>query len=266
MPRLRDVQEGVRLAVLGQTRPEIVAAIQEEAGLAEARLRIHANHVQLSLTAALKANFPVVCRVVDERFLDYAAHAFIPAHPPTSPCLSEYGAAFPEFLERFEPARRLPYLGDLARLEWALLEAAQAEDTPPVDLALLRQIAVADYPHLILRLDPSIRLLRSPWPIDAIWSAHQGGDPEGSIDLHAGGARLWIRRCAGGLGFETLDAATFAFLAALAAGRRLAEAGADGLAVDPFFDMAMALRRLFAEGAVSDFSVLPPATLRRSDP
>jgi hypothetical protein len=258
MPRLRDVQEGVRLAVLGRTRPEIIAAIQEEAGLAEARLKIHINNVHLSLTAALKANFPVVCRVVDERFFDYAAHDFIATHPPTSPCLSEYGAALPGFLERFEPARGLPYLGDLARLEWGLLEAAQAEDAPSIDTALLRRIAVADYPNLTLRLDPSMRLLRSPWPVDAIWSAHQGGDPEGPIALHSGGASLCIRRGANGPGFETLEPAPFAFLAALLAGRRLAEAGAEGLAVDPFFDMATALRQLFAEGAVTGFSVLPP--------
>jgi hypothetical protein len=207
----------------------------------------------------------VVCRVVDERFFDYAAHRFIPDHPPTSPCLSEYGAAFPEFLARFEPARRLPYLGDLARLEWALLESAEAQDVQPIDIALLRQRAVAEYPHLLLRLDPSIRLLRSPWPVDAIWSAHQGGDPEGPIELPSRGASLCIRRGANGPGFETLEAAPFEFLATLLAGRRLAEAGAAALALDPFFDMATALRRLFVEGSVTGFSVLPPPA-EESDP
>ena len=102
------------------------------------------HNVLVSLTDALKANFPVVCAVVHERFFAYAADAFIRAHPPASPCLSEYGAAFPEFLRGFAPARRLPDLFDLARLEWAVLRAANAPDAAPIAAESLRHVAVAD--------------------------------------------------------------------------------------------------------------------------
>lgn len=259
MLKLHDVQSGVRLAVLGHERPEIIAAILGEESEAGARLRIHRHHLLLSLTEALKANFPVTCRVVDPRFFGYAADAFIRAHPPGAPCLAEYGARFPDFLRAFEPARALPYLGDLARLEWAVLEARNAADAAPIAPESLRHVPVVDYPNLTLQLGPSYHLLRTVWAVERIWAAHQEGEPQEPIDLGSEGSRLLVRRRGAEIEVETVDAASFAFLAALRHGRSLARAGAAGLAADPFFDMALALRRLLTEQALVGFSVLPTA-------
>lgn len=256
MLKLPEVQCGVRLAVLGHRRPEIVTAILGEEAEAEARLSIHRHNFLISLTEALKANFPVVCRVVDERFFAFAADTFIRAHPPTAPCLAEYGASFPDFLRAFEPARGLPYLGDLARLEWAVVEAKTAPDAEPIDANTLRHVAITDYPNLSLRLDPSMHLLRTLWAVQKIWAAHQGEEQPSLIDLGSEGARLIVRRRGEGVEVEAVDPATFAFVAALRSGRPLIKAGAAALAADPFFDMAVALRRLLVEEAFVGFSVL----------
>src|SRR5439155_26661008 len=85
-----------------------------------ARLRIHRNHAFATLGAVLEGTFPVVCRLVDKRFFAYAAHEYLREHPPHSRCLVEYGAGFPDFLAGFEPCKKLPYLADVARFEWAL--------------------------------------------------------------------------------------------------------------------------------------------------
>ena len=263
MLKLHEIQQGVRLAILGEARPEIVMAILGEGREAEARLRIHRHNVLASLTEALKANFPVVCSVVHERFFAYAANAFIHSHPPASPCLCEYGAAFADFLRNFAPVRHLPYLYDLARLEWAVVEAALAADAVPIAPESLREVAVADYPQLTLRLDPSMHLLRTVWAVERIWAAHGQDQSEAPIDLGSEGARLIVRRRGGGVEVEAIDAATFAFIAALRQGRALVKAGAAGLSENPFFDMALALRRLIAEHAVTGFAVLP--TRNRGD-
>jgi hypothetical protein len=263
MPKLPELQSGVRLAVLGHRRPEIIAAILGDESEAEARLRIHLHHIQHSLTEALKANFPVTCRVVDPRFFAFAADAFIRMHPPTGPCLSEYGREFPDFLRAFEPARALPYLGDLARLEWAAAEARNAPDAAPIAPESLREVPVVDYPNLVLQLDPSIRLLRTLWAVERIWAAHQDGEPQGPIELGSEGSRLIVRRRDAAIEVEQVDPASFAFIAALRQGRPLARSGAAALAADPFFDMALALRRLMAEQAFIGFSVLP--TRNRGD-
>jgi hypothetical protein len=266
MLKLPDLQMGVRLSVLGRSRPEIIAAIVGGEEEAEGRLAVHRHHILRSLTGALKANFPVLCQVVDERFFAYAADAFIRMHPPSAPSLAEYGAEFPDFIRSFEAARTLPYLGDLARLEWAVMQARNAPDAAPIAADSLRQVPVVEYPNLSFRLDPSLTLLRTRWGVERIWAAHQGGEPAAQIDLGSEGSRLIVRRRGAEIEVERVDRASFAFLAALRHGRRLAEAGAAGLAADPFFDMAMALKRLLAEGALVGFSILPTVNRGASQP
>jgi hypothetical protein len=74
----------------------------EPDGLASrARLEIYRHHVRTSLTSVLEATFPVICRLVDRRFFAYAADTYLRAHPPTGPCLFEYGDGFPDFLAAF---------------------------------------------------------------------------------------------------------------------------------------------------------------------
>jgi len=55
---------------------------------------------------------------------------FVRAHPPSSPLMMFYGSEFPVFLEGFEPAKQLPYLPDMARLEHARRLAFHAADDP----------------------------------------------------------------------------------------------------------------------------------------
>ena len=266
MLKLRDLQSGVRRAVLGSTRPEIIAAILGEEPQAEARLNIHRHHVLHSLTEALKANFPVVCSVVDPRFFAYAADAFIRSNPPAGPCLFEYGNTFAEFLSGFEPARGLPYLADLARLEWAAVEAKFAPDALSITAENLRHVAVLDYPNLSFALDPSLRLLHAQSPVQKIWAADQGPEEPQSIDLGTEQAWLMVRRRNEVIEITSIDPATFAFITALQSGRPLAAAGEAGLAADPFFDMATALRRLLVEDAFVGFSVLSTPTEEIPEP
>lgn len=265
MLKLHDLQSGVRRAVLGNTRPEIIAAILGEEPEAEARLNIHRHHVLHSLTGALKDNFPVVCSVVDPRFFAYAADAFIRSNPPTRPCLFEYGDAFADFLSGFEPARGLPYLADLARLEWAAVEAKYAPDALAITAESLRHVAVLDYPNLAFGLDPSLRLLHAQSAVQKIWAAHQVSDEPESIDLGSEQAWLMVRRRNQVIEITSIDPATFAFITALQSGRPLAEAGEAGLAADPFFDMATALRRLLVEDTLVAFSVLSTPTEEMSE-
>ena len=116
-------------------------------------------------------------------------------HPPTGPCLFEYGATFPAFLEAFPPCAGHPYLADVARLEWAMNVASHADDAAPIAPAALESVRPEDVGRLVLRLDPSASWLRSPWPIDRIWRANQpDADPAGTVDLAAGGVTLEVRR------------------------------------------------------------------------
>lgn len=138
-------------------------------GPAGRRFAVYRNNVVVSLTDAIATGFPVILKLVGEDFFRAMAGVFVRAHPPESPVLAQYGAAFPGFLEAFEPVAHLPYLADVARLEFALREAYHAADATPVAPDALA------HPRLMearLRLAPATRLVASPYPIHAIWRAN----------------------------------------------------------------------------------------------
>jgi hypothetical protein len=100
----------------------------------------------------------------------------------------------------------------------------------------------------VLRLDPSLTLLRSPWPVDAIWRANQpDADPALSVDLDAGGVRLEVRRVGDDVVFRPLPAAAFTFRERLAAGRTLEQAVDAALGEEAALDLAGEIRALLDE-------------------
>jgi hypothetical protein len=142
---------------------------------------IYRNNVAIGLRDALADTFPVVAALVGDEFFSAMARVYVAANLPRSPVLHEYGASFPEFLEGFEPARRLPYLGDVARIEHARRRAYHAEDRPPLRIERLAEIAPPQMDRAVLELHPSLTVLRSEYPAHSIWAAHQGRDPKATL-------------------------------------------------------------------------------------
>lgn len=240
MLTLRDLQAAVRAAMLAGDERAAVAAVRPEGLGAAARLAVYRHHVFTSLTTALESTYPVVARLVDPRFLRYAADRYIRAQPPAGPCLFEFGASFPDFLAAFPGSRHLAYLPDVARLEWALNVALHAPDARPVEPEGLRALPS-------LALHPSLTLLASPWPIDAIWRAHQPGAVETAVDLDTGGVRLQIWRADDEAVFRGLLPDELAFREALVHSGRLDDGAEAALAADPDADLVALVRRLLDE-------------------
>jgi hypothetical protein len=89
MSKLHELQCAVARGILGHEQGAVMDAILGDGLDPAARLQIYANHYRSSLTEALKAIYPVVCRLVDERFFAFAADRFIDSAPPRQPCLFE---------------------------------------------------------------------------------------------------------------------------------------------------------------------------------
>jgi Putative DNA-binding domain len=102
MPSLRELQTTFGRALLGADGEEL-ACVRGDGLAPSARVQIYRHHVFASLTKALKDTYPVVCRLVDERFFAFAADHYIRTCPPAAPCLFEYGGSFPRFLALFPP-------------------------------------------------------------------------------------------------------------------------------------------------------------------
>jgi hypothetical protein len=256
MPTLREVQGGLRDALFGADTTAVSAFVVDGEIAPPARLAIYRHHVLGTLTDVLRSVYPVVCRLVDDRFFAYAADAFVRRHPPSGPCLAEYGAGFPGFLAAFPPCRHLAWLADVARLEWAMIVAADAPDAVGLDPRLLRDVEPDDTPALVFRLQPDATYLASPWPVDDIWRANRRDDDAAlGVDLTSGGVELEVRRLDHEVVMRRLDRATGAFRRAVAAGQPLDVAATVAAAADATFDLATAVAALLAEQLVTGFTI-----------
>ena len=253
---LRSLQCGIARTILGHKEAAILAAIAGDGLAPSARLQIYRHHYEISLAEALKAIYPVVCRLVDERFFAFAAQSYIKGAPPRRACLHDYGADFPDFLAGFSPVCHLAYLPDVARLEQRINASLHSPVAAALEAQDFQQVAYADYPRLVFGLLPSLRYLETPWPVDRIWLANQeGADP--AVDLSEGGARLEIRQRGTEVVFCRLQAAEFELRRALLAGDTLEGAAVASVARDPQFDLTAALKRLLAEGLIVSFNAQP---------
>ncbi|HEX6102718.1 MAG TPA: DNA-binding domain-containing protein [Alphaproteobacteria bacterium] len=247
MTALAELQRRFHAAVL-EGREGSVASLIEGDGIApDRRLQIHRNAARLLLIEALTANFPATCRMVGGEFFTHAAAEFIRRHPPRLPRLAEYGAELPDFLASFPPAATLPWLSDLARLEWAMLACQEAEEGLALTAADLEERAPETLPQLRFAPHPACRLLASPWPVDRIRSFALAPDGGFAPAMQGDPVRLLIRRTAAGVMLRRLGDADFTLLERLLAGFTLGEA-LEGLESDPAPVLAAALREdLFAK-------------------
>lgn len=221
MPSLVDVQSALRDAIV-MRRPLADDLIAGSRAQAQRRLAVHADHFRRSVTRALAKTFPAIVSLVDERFFEHCADAFIDAHPPRHPCLFNYGAELPQFLGIFGPCAVLPYLADVARLEW--------------DMHAVFHELPADRASASRWLGRCIRVLQSPFPIERIWQVGRGL-ADGPVDAAAGGTAVAIYRDGDDVSVSGLSAAAYGFLGDVRLGRPLVRAIASARALDPTFSV-----------------------------
>ncbi len=222
---------------------------------ARARLAVYRNNVVGSLIDAVADTFPVVRQLVGEGFFRATAAHFVREHPPRSRVLTHYGGEFPDFIARFEPARPVAYLADVAHLEWVRVVAYHAADVAPltaeaVGIALSGD---ADVAELRLECHPSISIVESRFAVASIWAAHQSdnaGRAMAEVGVRAAESALVVRD---GLNVLVLRLPPGApqFIAALRADASLADAVGRGLGASADFDLQQALALLARHGGLT---------------
>lgn len=251
MPALAELQTRFRRALFDEHDRGLPAMIHADGVAPRARIELYRHHVRASLTGALRATYPVVCRLVGDAFFERVAWDYIRDEPPRSPLLFEYGRGFAGFLDHEPACGALPYLPDVAQLEWTINCVVHEEDEPAVGRDALAGIAPAAAPRIRLEFRSNIAYVASRWPVEAIWRGNQPGIEPPEIDLDSGGSLLELRCTADRLMLRPLSSAAFAFRTALAEGQQLGAAAEAAFAEDEAFDLAAALEAVIAEGLVA---------------
>ena len=123
--------------------------------------------------------YPVVLALVGDEFFGGLVRAYGRQYPSDSPDLNQFGACFADFLADFPHVAELPYLPDMARLEWAVHLAHYAPDAQGVAPGALAARQPQQLEESRWRLHPACRLLASRWRVTALWQAHQAGEGQG---------------------------------------------------------------------------------------
>jgi hypothetical protein len=173
MSALREFQSAFGAAVFEQRDAPLLALCAGDPTRAVRSLRAYRESVLTNLAGAVVATYPVIGRIVGTPFLRAAARRYALSRPSRSGDLNRYGDDFAAFLADFEPAASLPYLPDVARLEWAVQQVGAAADAPTPDLSCLSATAPEAWGALCFALAPAHAVLVSDWPLYDIWRVNQ---------------------------------------------------------------------------------------------
>ena len=242
-------------ALLDAAAPIPGAVAASDAQTVARRFAVHRNNVAAGLVNTLRGRFPATEKIVGAEFFAAMARAFVVEKPPRTPLLATYGDEFPAFMAAFVPARELPYLADVAKLEAARTRAYHAADIVPLDARVFAALDANAVGALRLALHPSAEIIRSPHPIVTIWAMNSGERPLAAIEDWTGEDALVIRSQLD-VEVRSLPPGSAAFLLAFAAGQPLAEAAAAALADHAGFDLAGNVAAVIGWGVVVDV-ILP---------
>lgn len=219
------------------------------------RFSVYRNNVVVGLTEALQANFPAVARIVGKEFFQTMAREYVLREPPRSPILLAYGVTFPSFIDAFEPASTLPYLGDVARIETSWTAAYHAAECEPIDPTVFSSVPKEYLANLRFECHLSLQIVRSKYPALTIWRMNvHDGVPE-PIDLDAGGQDCLLVRPDAAVDVRLIPDGAAEFVFALLDGETVGTAAKAGWAASINFDLAENLAGLIGAGAIVSCSL-----------
>lgn len=182
---------------------------------------------------ALAASFPTVQALMGDESFATMARAFWHAHPPMRGDLACFGEGLPSFIAASDQLADVPYLPDVARLDWWLACAERARDEAP-EPATLALLAEHEPAQLRITLLPGTAVLGSAFPVVSLWRAHQPGDEAvahrdaARAALAAGQGEHAVVARAGWRAVATaVDAPTARWMGSLLRGQTLASALSD---------------------------------------
>ena len=254
-PSLAEIQAEFAAKLAGRDNGVPGGVISRNCAVPLKRFNVYRNNAAAMLIETLRGRYPVIERLVGEEFFKAAAHLFAAKNPPRSPALFEFGGGFPDFLAAFAPAQTLPYLPDVAQLEWLRHTAYHAADAEPMQASALGGVPPEQAGSILLRLHPSARLLISDYPAVSIWETNTADAEVRKIGPDLPGEAALILRPQLEVKVMRLGPGGDAFLDAIGQGACLAAAAERAAEAAPEFSLAEALGALLAAGAFTGFSL-----------
>jgi uncharacterized protein len=185
------------------------------------RLEVYAGGYPARVHDALAESYPVVANVLGHCAFHALSQRYATAVPLTSYNLNHAGAGLAAFLRADAVAQELPFLPDLAALEWHVARAFHAADGAPLDPRALGW-SVDDWGNAVLHFQPSVAVIASEWPLLDLWASRETPRDTAEVTRLAQSEHLVIRRVDLVVRCEAVSAAEAQALRGLLDGRCLA--------------------------------------------
>lgn len=253
MSALRELQTDFSAAVFGAGLADaaLLAHCAGDPARAAQGIAAYRRSVLTNLAAAVQATYPVLERIVGSEFLAAASRRYAQDYPSRHADLNAYGDQFAEFLGRQADAAALPYLPDVARLEWLFQQVYGAPDAAPQNISRLAATPPETWGELRFRLHPAHALLASDWPVVRIWEVNQTSHIGNFAVDFSQAENALIQRRPAGIAVERLSAGELALLLALDNDETLATAVDKAIASETAFDLQAALQRFIGNGLLN---------------
>lgn len=154
-------------------RVELARLVRGDGGIEPVhRLAVYANAYFARIHDCLREDFGALACALGAAAFHDLVKTYLMMHPPTRPSLRHAGAHLAEHLSTspFEAifSRRCPYAADLARLEWAVIEAFYAPDSPVLSREDLAAVPSGDWGALRFEPSASLQILSCAWPVHEV--------------------------------------------------------------------------------------------------
>lgn len=216
---------------------------------------VYRNTVMKGLIDTLEANFPAILALVGEEWFRAAAAEFARQQPPDSPIMALYGASFASFLADFKPAVDMPYLGEVAALDWLWVRSATAPSSEALTMADIAGIAEDDLAGRTVKLHPALQVHWSKTTAPTIWLDARGIEPRDELGFTAAEEGILITRSAKAVAATRLSLGGQRLIDRLSKGATLGWALAEASRSEPGLDLGGFVGTLFNRGAIA---ALPP--------
>ena len=94
------------------------------------RVGVYQGMYILRMVEALQGDYPAVAHFLGDHQFEHVVEDYAAAHPSTRYSFNPFGRHFPEFLRRSRRVCRKAFVSDLARLELAVTEVFDANESP----------------------------------------------------------------------------------------------------------------------------------------
>jgi len=135
------------------------------------RLGVYGGAYRSRLGEALQSNYPALAKLLGAADFHALANDYVTAHDSPYFSVRYYGDALSRFLATHEEYAAAPVLAELAQWEWAMTNAFDAADAPPLTHAALERIPPQQWAQLRFGWHPSVQRLSLSWNVPQLWQA-----------------------------------------------------------------------------------------------